>query len=166
MSPLLLACVYVWDPSADPSHWSSYSIKPLPGVFSGNGSDSEDTTVVLEDCSLCVMLGWMTRSCQIQKEHFCCTCIKSALCLENSMDEGTWQGGVQSMGLQRVGHDWMTNTFLLLLKVAFQLSLGLLLCVLSTRYFSFLKIYLFFKLKDYCFIEFCWFLPNNNMNQP
>ena len=33
----------------------------------------------------------------------------------------------------------MTNTFLLLLKVAFQLSLGLLPWVLSTRYFSFLK---------------------------
>ena len=89
--------VCVWDPSADPSHWSSYSIKPLPGVFSGNGSDSEDTTVVLEDCSLCVTLGWMTRSCQIQKEHFCCALIKSALCLENSMDEGTWGGTVHGV---------------------------------------------------------------------
>ena len=30
-------------------------------------------------------------------------------CLENSMD---WEpGGLQSMGLQRVGHDWVTNTF-------------------------------------------------------
>lgn len=40
-----------------PTHSSSYSVKPLPGVFLGNGSDSEVTTVDLEDCSLHVPLG-------------------------------------------------------------------------------------------------------------
>ena len=30
-------------------------------------------------------------------------------CLENSMDRGAWW--LQSMGSQRVGHDWATNTF-------------------------------------------------------
>ena len=30
-------------------------------------------------------------------------------CLENSMDRGAWWV-IQSMGLQRVGHDWATNT--------------------------------------------------------
>lgn len=40
-----------------PTHWSSFSVKPLPGVFSGNGSDSEDTSAVLEDGSLCVSMG-------------------------------------------------------------------------------------------------------------
>ena len=29
-------------------------------------------------------------------------------CLENSMDRGVWW--LQSMGTQRVGHDWATNT--------------------------------------------------------
>ena len=29
-------------------------------------------------------------------------------CLENSMDRGA--GGLQSIGLQRVGHYWVTNT--------------------------------------------------------
>ena len=29
-------------------------------------------------------------------------------CLENPMDGGAWQ--VKSMGLQKVGHDWVTNT--------------------------------------------------------
>ena len=31
-------------------------------------------------------------------------------CLENSMDGGTWWA-IQSMGSERVGHDWVTNTF-------------------------------------------------------
>ena len=37
-------------------------------------------------------------------------------CLENPMDRGDWQ--VQRMGLQRVGHDWGTNTlpFILIQK--------------------------------------------------
>ena len=30
-------------------------------------------------------------------------------CLENSMDRGAWQATVQ--GSQRVGHDWVTNTY-------------------------------------------------------
>ena len=30
-------------------------------------------------------------------------------CLENPMDRGAWQ--LQSMGPQRIGHDWATNTF-------------------------------------------------------
>ena len=30
-------------------------------------------------------------------------------CLENPMDRGSWRA---TMGLQRVGHDWKTNTFL------------------------------------------------------
>ena len=28
------------------------------------------------------------------------------------------------------------------------------------------KILFIFKLKDNCFTEFCWFLPNINVNQP
>ena len=35
-------------------------------------------------------------------------------CLENSMDRGTWWAmdlDSESLGLQRVGHDWVTNTF-------------------------------------------------------
>ena len=32
-------------------------------------------------------------------------------CLENPMDRGAW--GLQSVGLQRVRYDWMTNTFTL-----------------------------------------------------
>ena len=31
-------------------------------------------------------------------------------CLENPMDRGAWQARLQSIGLQRVGHDWETNT--------------------------------------------------------
>ena len=30
-------------------------------------------------------------------------------CLENSMDRGNW--GLQSRGTQRVGHNWVTNSF-------------------------------------------------------
>ena len=33
-------------------------------------------------------------------------------CLENSMARGAWAGGLPFMGLQRVGHDWATNTFI------------------------------------------------------
>ena len=35
-------------------------------------------------------------------------------CLENPIDRGAWGGGVglQSMALQRIGHDWVTNTFM------------------------------------------------------
>ena len=34
-------------------------------------------------------------------------------CLEKSMDRGAW--GLQSVGLQRVGHNWATYTFILFL---------------------------------------------------
>ena len=33
-------------------------------------------------------------------------------CLENATDRGVWW--LQAMGLQRVGHDWATDTFILL----------------------------------------------------
>ena len=33
-------------------------------------------------------------------------------CLENSMDRGAWKA-MQSMGSQRLGHDWVTNTCVL-----------------------------------------------------
>ena len=34
------------------------------------------------------------------------------------------------------------------------------------RAFPYFFNFIFFKLKDNCFIEQCWFLPNTNMNQP
>ena len=36
-------------------------------------------------------------------------CLLQYSCLENSMDRGAWWA-IQSMGSQRVGHDWVTNT--------------------------------------------------------
>ena len=38
-------------------------------------------------------------------------------CLENSMDRGAWWA--KSMGLQRAGHNWATNTWLLLSSFTF-----------------------------------------------
>ena len=36
-------------------------------------------------------------------------------CLESSMDRGA-KWAIQSMGLQRIGHDWVTNTFTFMLS--------------------------------------------------
>lgn len=52
----LPTCMYVWETSADNSVLVQL-LKPLPGVFSSNCSDSEDSTVALEDSSLRVTLG-------------------------------------------------------------------------------------------------------------
>ena len=49
-------------------------------------------------------------------------------CLENPMDGGAWQA-IQSMGLQRFGHDWVTSIFFCVIldfkvKGIFSLELG------------------------------------------
>ena len=41
-------------------------------------------------------------------------------CLENSVERGAWQ--IQSTGLQRVGHNWVTNTFTFTFRHRFLLS--------------------------------------------
>ena len=53
-------------------------------------------------------------------------------CLENPTDRGAWQA-TQSMGSQRVGHDWVTNTHTVTLWWAFLLVSSLrVLCVLAS----------------------------------
>ena len=64
-------------------------------------SDSKDSVCNVGD--LGVIPGWGRSAGEGNGYPLQCSC------LENSMD---WEpGGLQSMGLQRVGHDWVTNTF-------------------------------------------------------
>ena len=73
-------------------------------------------TVLMKATCLCQF--WEKQYyCQINHENLAYVCIQTAegtdeplqySCLEIPMDWGTWQ--VRSMGSQRVGHDWVTNT--------------------------------------------------------
>ena len=53
-------------------------------------------------------------------------------CLENSMDGGAWR--LQSVGLQRVGHDWATSLSFFLFNYASM--------KMSVSYFVFVEVYL------------------------
>ena len=60
-------------------------------------------------------------------------------------------GGLQSMGLQRVGHDWMTS-----LHFTSRPSQEYMWREGKLRKFNFL---IFLKLLDFCFTILCWSLP-------
>ena len=70
--------------------------------------------------SLGKILEWVITSISIHKYIFPYPCRRKCnplqyLCLQNSMDRGA--GGLQSMGSQRIGHDWVTNNKAHILRI-------------------------------------------------
>ena len=81
-------------------HWSVYITWHIIKVFPG-GSDYKESACNAGDLGL--IPGW-GRYPGEGNGYLC-----QYSCLEKSMDRGA--GGLQSMGSQRVGYNWVTNTF-------------------------------------------------------
>ena len=88
-------CYYRWR-SGGQGGWE------LPRGFPG-GSDGQESACNAGDIRDVVSIPGLGRSLGEENGY-----PLQYSCLENSMDKKS--GGLQSMGLQRVGHDWVTNT--------------------------------------------------------
>ena len=91
------------------------SIYYLAPIGSPGGSDGKESTCSSGD------LGSIPESGRSPEEGN--GKLLQCYCLENSMDRGAWQ--VESLGLQRIGHNWATNnTRALILTKGTMMALG------------------------------------------